>query len=306
MMNRPLRETLNSPANTGSNFIQGQSVLLRSALIMALVAASVALLLAACGGAAAPAATPSPASAPAPVADNPATSVPTPVAETPATSAPAPTSTAAPTNTSAPTAAPSATTVPTAAAIASLTEPAQASGGSMVAIGDGTLARYLVREQLARLDFPNDAIGETAEVSGAIAFAADGAVQSDASKIVVQLASLESDSGRRDGYVRSRSLETDTYPLAEFVVRQTPGLPWPLPTSGEAAFQMVGDMTLHGVTRPLTWDVTAQFGEGTVSGLAKTNFTFGEFEMDIPSVRVVLSVEDDIRLELDFQASVTP
>jgi polyisoprenoid-binding protein YceI len=155
------------------------------------------------------------------------------------------------------------------------------------------------------LDFPNDAVGETSDVSGTITFGDDGKVQADASTITVELATLQSDSGRRDGYVRNRSLETDAHPLAEFVVRETPGLPWPLPTSGEASFQMIGDMSLHGVTSPLTWDVTAQFSEGAVSGLAKTNFTFGEFEMDIPRVRVVLSVDDDIRLELDFQASVS-
>jgi hypothetical protein len=64
-------------------------------------------------------------------------------------------------------------------------------------------------------------------------------------------------------------------------------------------------MTLHGVTRPLTWDATAQFNDNSVSGQARTSFTFEEFDMDVPSVSVVLSVENDIRLEIDFAGSIS-
>ena len=76
------------------------------------------------------------------------------------------------------------------------------------------------------------------------------------------MASLVSDSNRRDGYVRSNTLETNKYPTAELVVKSTPGLLWPLPSSGEVAFQIVGDMTIHGVTKELTWEATAQAGDG--------------------------------------------
>ena len=95
------------------------------------------------------------------------------------------------------------------------------------------------------------------------------------------------------------------FPTAEFVIKELPGLAWPIPTEGEASFQIVGDMTLHGVTRPITWEVTAQFSEDSFSGIAKTSFTFDDFEIDVPKVRLVLSVEERMRFELDFQASIT-
>ena len=137
-------------------------------------------------------------------------------------------------------------------------------------------------------------------------FAADGSIDSAQSKITVDMASLVSDSNRRDGYVRSNTLETNKYPTAELVVKSTPGLLWPLPSSGEVAFQIVGDMTIHGVTKELTWEATAQAGDGgSVTGTAKTNFTFDTFDMEIPSVFVVLSVVDDVRLEIDFEATVS-
>ena len=272
-------------------------------LLAPVLLVSVALLLAACGGAASPTAAPAvPTAAAVPTEALPqaATAVPT--------EAPAATPTTVPASATSPTSAPSPTAPPTTEAPTAMPTARAApdtTGMTTVTLEESSAARYLVREQLARLNFPIDAIGETSDVSGTIAFDAEGKVQSDASRIEVNLATLKSDSDRRDGYVRNRSLETDTYPLAEFVVRETPGLPWPLPTGGDAAFQMVGDMTLHGVTRPIAWDATAQFGEATVSGQARTNFTFSEFEVDIPRVRVVLSVDDNIRLELDFQASVS-
>ena len=180
------------------------------------------------------------------------------------------------------------------------------SGGVLVTIGAGSMARYLVREQLARLDAPNDAIGTTEKVEGTIVFGADGSVDSAQSKITVDMASLSSDSNRRDGYVRSNTLETSKYPTTEIVVKSTPGLPWPLPSSGEVTFEIVGDVTIHGVTKELTWEATAQAGDGgSVSGTAKTNFTFDTFGMKVPSVFVVLSVVDNIRLEIDFSGTVS-
>jgi polyisoprenoid-binding protein YceI len=179
-------------------------------------------------------------------------------------------------------------------------------GGATFTLGAGSMARYLVNEQLARMNSPIDAIGETDQVEGAIVFSADGSVDSAKSKITVDMASLKSDSDRRDGYVRSNTLETNKYPTAELVVTSTPGLPWPLPSSGEVSFQIVGDMTIHGVTSELTWEATAQAGEGgSVTGTAKTNFTFDTFDMDIPSVFVVVSVQDNIRLEIDFSGTVS-
>ena len=177
-------------------------------------------------------------------------------------------------------------------------------GGASFTIGPGSMARYLVNEQLARMNSPIDAIGETDQVEGAIVFTADGSVDSAKSKIIVDMASLKSDSDRRDGYVRSNTLETNKYPTAELVVKSTPGLPWPLPTSGEVSFQIVGDMTIHGVTSELTWEAMAQANGGSVTGTAKTNFTFDTFDMDIPKVFVVVSVQDNIRLEIDFSGTV--
>ena len=151
---------------------------------------------------------------------------------------------------------------------------------------------------------PRDAVGGTPDVVGAIVFSADGLVQ-PGSKIVVDLRTLRSDEARRDNFLRQNSLESNRFPFAEFVIREVSGLSWPLPESGEAAFQLHGEMTLHGVTAPSTWDVISNFGPDGVTGQATTRFQFDDFDMSKPSLFFIISVEDDVRLEVDFKATVT-
>jgi polyisoprenoid-binding protein YceI len=106
----------------------------------------------------------------------------------------------------------------------------------------------------------------------------------------------------RDNFIRRNTLETDRFPTAEFIPTEAVGLPSPLPTSGEVNFQLVGQLTVHGVTREATWDVTAQIvDDKTLAGTASTSFTFGEHGMTIPRVARVLSIEDHIQLEYDFR-----
>src|SRR5688500_19685329 len=78
-------------------------------------------------------------------------------------------------------------------------------------------ARYRIREQLAGVNFPNDAVGATRAVEGGIAFDAQGRVVSAQSRFTVDLRTLTSDHPRRDNYVRRNTLETERYPSAVFV-----------------------------------------------------------------------------------------
>ena len=47
-------------------------------------------------------------------------------------------------------------------------------GEVAVVIGEGTLARYLVKEQLARVEFPTDAVGETPDATGQLVLGRTG------------------------------------------------------------------------------------------------------------------------------------
>ena len=170
----------------------------------------------------------------------------------------------------------------------------------LVLASTGNAARYRVRERLMGHDFDNDAIGETKAMTGAISFDSNGKVIRETSKFTVDAGSFVSDKDRRDGFVRGRLLEADEYPMVVLVPTTVRGMTVPLPTTGSRPFEMTGDLTVHGVTRPTTWKGSAQFKDGAVSGSAATAFTFDDIKMEQPRVPVLLSVADTIRLEISF------
>jgi polyisoprenoid-binding protein YceI len=164
----------------------------------------------------------------------------------------------------------------------------------------GNEARYRVREQLVNVDFPNDAVGATSGITGALVLDADGRVVATASQFVIDVTRLTSDRERRDRYLQRRTLETERFPTVTLVPTAVRGLPWPLPASGTLAFEMDGDLTIKGVTRGVRWQVRAEAVPGGFTGTASTSFPFEAFALVKPSVSVVLSVENEIRLEYDF------
>jgi polyisoprenoid-binding protein YceI len=166
----------------------------------------------------------------------------------------------------------------------------------------GNEARYRVREQLVNLDLPNDAVGVTHEISGMLVVNPNGTVVPDSSRIVVNVAALKSDKDRRDAYIKTHTMETAKFPTVTIVPKSFEGLT-AKPGAAPIDFDMVGDLTVHGVTHPTTWKVTAHSEGGDIVGTATTSFTFKDFSLDQPKVSVLLSVEDTIKLEYDFRLS---
>lgn len=181
---------------------------------------------------------------------------------------------------------------------------ARESAGAAVTLavdGATSLARYRVREQLAGFSFPNDAVGTTRTVSGMVALDANGKVLSDRSAITVNLTRLQSDQSRRDNFVRMNTLETNRYPEAHFVPTEIRGLPATLPTEGEASIAIVGELTVKNVTRSVEWTGTATFSPEGMNVTAGTVITFEQFGISKPRVASVLSVADEIRLEVEMR-----
>ena len=173
-------------------------------------------------------------------------------------------------------------------------------------IVQGTKARYRVTEQLAGISFPNDAVGTTEAVTGALVINPD-ATFADGSKITVDLKTLTSDQSMRDNYIQTRTLESNRFPTMELVPKKAIGLPTPLPSGNQAqiGFQLVLDTTLHGVTKETTWNVVAVMGPTAVGGRATTTIDFATFNMTKPSLARLMSVDDKIHLEIEFRCTRT-
>ncbi|MBI3979839.1 MAG: YceI family protein [Chloroflexi bacterium] len=198
---------------------------------------------------------------------------------------------------------PASPTAPAGTASRSADQPAANGTILFTLVSGGSEARYKVREQLAGRALPGEAIGVTRGVTGSIALAPDGSIAREQSRIVVDLRGLRSDEGRRDNWIQRNTLETARFPLAEFIPLETRGLPLPLPAAGQVEFQILGNLTVRGVTQPVTWDFSVQVTGGDVSGTAATRLKMTDFNMTPPRVGPVLSIEDAVQLEIDFRAT---
>lgn len=180
--------------------------------------------------------------------------------------------------------------------------PAPPTAGAKLQITDGSSASYKVNEQFVGISFPNDAIGTSTAVSGTLNIEANGSIGPD-SKLVVDLKELKSDQDMRDGYVRQNVLETEKFPTAVFVPTKITGIPTMLPFDLDTAFEMTGNLTIHGVTKPVTFKGIAAFNRnGTVTGKGETSFTFNDFGLPAPKMpRRIMSVGDNITLDLLFR-----
>ena len=164
----------------------------------------------------------------------------------------------------------------------------------------GNEARYRVKEQLAGVNLPGEAVGATSAITGVVVLSGTGAVVPGTSSFSVDITGLKSDSARRDGYIQRSTLQTAQFPKVELAIKELAGTEVSAARVGRAKFELVGDLTVHGVTKPSTWQVTGTPKDGGIAGTATTSFAFADFGLTKPRVASVLSVEDTIALEYTF------
>src|SRR6266511_2149889 len=73
-------------------------------------------------------------------------------------------------------------------------------------------------------------------------------------------------------------------------------------SSGEWNAKIAGTMKIYGTERPLVWDLKITRSAAQTRASGTTAFRFGDYGMVVPANRLVLSVVDDLRLEIDVVA----
>lgn len=165
-------------------------------------------------------------------------------------------------------------------------------------------ATIKVREQLVRLPSPIDALINISGAQGAFTLNPDGTFASN-SKISVDMTTVTTDDRQRTDSIRRDPLEVTRFRTSELVPKTAIGLTLPLPGSGEFTFKLIGDLTLHGVTKTVTFDVRATRADGKLTATATANpsWKFGDFGMQPPTSFSVLSIVDEIRMEFALVAN---
>lgn len=201
-------------------------------------------------------------------------------------------------------AAPSATAA-TAAPAASAAVATPAAARFAWTVSDKSKATVRVREQLASLNLPSDAVLVASGAKGAFDLNADGTFVAG-SQITFDVSSLTSDSPQRDNFVKQSVLASRQFPTATFVPSKTTGLTLPLASNGHLTFKLAGKLTIHGTARDVTFDVDATRNGSSLTATATLSptVTFEDFGMSQPAAPGrVLSVVDEIKMTIELVAT---
>lgn len=161
-------------------------------------------------------------------------------------------------------------------------------------------ATIRIREQLFDWPAPDDAVLTTDGITGAFGLRDDGTF-AEGSLLRVPLITLKSDDDRRADAARE-TMNADRFRDAVVKPVRANGLTLPLPASGTFTFTLDSLMTVNNFEREVKWDVTAQRQGRDLSVTARTAFKFGLFGMDPPRRGPVLSIVDEIRMQIDLAA----
>jgi len=154
---------------------------------------------------------------------------------------------------------------------------------------------------------PKDVIGTTNQIAGEIALDANDLSTAQVGAIQVNARTLVTDDDRRNQAIRNRILNTDNYEFITFTPTQISGLQGTAAVGQEFTFQIAVDLTIRDVTKPVVFDVTAQLvTEDKLIGSAVTTIQRGDFNIVIPSVPFVANVGEEITLEINFVANLSP
>jgi polyisoprenoid-binding protein YceI len=163
--------------------------------------------------------------------------------------------------------------------------------------GPNVFAGYRIQEQFGGDTFKKTAVGRSPAVAGTLSV--DGSNVS-AANIDVDVTKLKSDQVQRDNQVKSQGLQTDTFPTATFVLTKPVTLPSPPALGTPVSLQAMGNLTMHGVTRPATFNLMARWNGDTIDVAGSTPIVLADYGMKPPAVGNFVNVDDHGTVELQL------
>jgi polyisoprenoid-binding protein YceI len=148
---------------------------------------------------------------------------------------------------------------------------------------------YRVDEVLAGVN--TAAVGRSNEIEGLLTIDGTTATVVD---VTVQIANITSDDSLRDGQFTGRIMNAAEFPTAEFRITEPIDF-GRIPVGDEQiTATAVGELTLHGVTNPVTFDVTAQTTGGRIGVLGSIPVIFADYGIPNPSIGPVRTEDNGL------------
>jgi polyisoprenoid-binding protein YceI len=158
-------------------------------------------------------------------------------------------------------------------------------------VSDESEFGYRVEEVLFGVN--TTAAGRGNEISGSMTIA--GTTVTDAS-FTVDVGSITSDESRRDNQFRGRIMSVDQFPEATFTLTAPIDFRAVPAPAEQLTATATGDLTLRGITRPVTFDVTAESGDDRIGVLGTIPVQFADYDIPNPSTGGI-TTEDNGLLE---------
>ncbi len=145
-------------------------------------------------------------------------------------------------------------------------------------IAGGSQVGYRVIEVLFGQN--TEGVGRSGAITGSLTL--DGTVVSTAT-FTVDMTTLKSDDARRDRKFTGQIMSTASIPTATFTLTKPIDLDT-VPSDGQQiAASATGDMHLHGVTKPVTFDLTAKRSGTTIAVSGSFDVKFADYDITNPS-----------------------
>ena len=164
-------------------------------------------------------------------------------------------------------------------------------GGSAWVVTDASELGYRIKEVLFGVNA--EAVGRTNQITGSLIIEATAVTKAE---FVVDVASISSDESKRDGQFRGRIMSTDEFPEAIFVLTEPIELGTDPADGVDVSTSATGELTLRGVTNPVTFELTAQLTNGKIGVLGSIPVVFHDYSIANPSFGGV-TTEDNGLLE---------
>lgn len=175
-------------------------------------------------------------------------------------------------------------------------------GAGTWTVASGSVAGYRVREQLASLSAPSDAVGRTSSVSGSVTITQSGSTYTvSAASLTVNVNTLTSDRSMRDQRIHQMGLESDRYPTSTFVLTTPIVLPAAATTGQIVNVSATGQLMIHGVTKTVTIPIQARLNGTQIELAGSITFPFSEFGMTPPSIGGFVTVQQNATMEFDVK-----
>lgn len=148
-----------------------------------------------------------------------------------------------------------------------------------VVTNSDSVVGYRVKEILFGQD--TEGVGRTKDVTASLTIANNSVT---AGTFTVQMGTIMSDAAKRDNQFNNRIMDVTTYPTSTFTLSKPIVLPDNALSGDVIKAEATGDLTLRGVTKPVTFPIDAQLKGSTFTVVGNITIVFDEWDIPSPGI----------------------